>query len=288
MRAFPSIDELEIELLAGQGIAIIVEGDSYAEDPFFYGQWFGDRARDVTFFPQDGWAQVIRAVAELRQRCSAVPIYGIIDRDFCEANALDADFETKGILRTRQYTLENYLLDPNGWAKVFQFIFRAHPGGAKGWDDVGVLPLFINQAFGECFVLSAHNRAIKFGNDNFADQAVLTPEKSRCYLEVAHALEKDRAVQKLQGWGEQLGAGAKLIEIFEEHLATLNQADLSHWQQHISGKYVLDWLHRRFPKRPGAGQFDLKHYLNEYLRACPEPPPEITELINRIVQHARK
>lgn len=288
MRAFPSIDELEIELLTGQGIAIVVEGDSYVDDPFFYGQWFGDRAREVTFFPQDGWAQVIRAVAELRQRCSGVPIYGIIDRDFCQPEHLDADFETQGILRTPQYTLENYLLDPKGWAKVFQFIFRPFRPLAENWDDEVKMACLIANAYTECFVLSAHNRAIKFGNDNFTNQAVLTPEKSRCYLEVAHALEKDRAIQKLQVWGGQIGAGTKLIEVFEEHLAVLNQADLPFLQQHISGKYVLGWLHRRFPKRPGAGQFDLKHYLNEYLRACPEPPPDITELINRIVQHARK
>lgn len=58
MTSFPSVDELEVALSRGQGIAVIVEGNSYQDDPWFYGQWFGDRAQEATFYPQNGWYQV--------------------------------------------------------------------------------------------------------------------------------------------------------------------------------------------------------------------------------------
>jgi len=54
MSGYPAIDELEIRVRTGKGIAIVVEGDNYEDDPWFYGRWFGDRANEMTFFPQTG------------------------------------------------------------------------------------------------------------------------------------------------------------------------------------------------------------------------------------------
>ena len=51
---------------SGTGAIVIVEGETFQEDCWFFGQWFGDRAREVTFFPQNGWMKVRAAVAELR------------------------------------------------------------------------------------------------------------------------------------------------------------------------------------------------------------------------------
>ena len=74
--------------------------------------------------------------------------------------------------------------------------------------------------------------------------------------------------------------------MFEQALRDLQAGDLVTWQQHVSGKYVLQLLHRRFPRLPRAGQFPLDHYLNEYLRACPDPPPDLVRLIERIIEDA--
>ena len=112
MNRFPSVDELEIAITGKQGIAIIVEGDTFADDPFYYRKWFDTHSDDIAFYPQNGWTQVVTAVKALRERGLEIPVYGIIDRDFCEDHELDRDFETLGILRTPRYTLENYLLDP--------------------------------------------------------------------------------------------------------------------------------------------------------------------------------
>jgi hypothetical protein len=55
MSGYKSLDELEIVLRSGAGIAIICEGEDYREDEFFYKEWFGDLGRMVTFHAQDGW-----------------------------------------------------------------------------------------------------------------------------------------------------------------------------------------------------------------------------------------
>lgn len=48
MPQYPIIDDLEVELRSGAGIAVFLEGDSYEEDPWFYNEWFGHLALQVT------------------------------------------------------------------------------------------------------------------------------------------------------------------------------------------------------------------------------------------------
>ena len=86
MTHFHTIDDLfDMLIRSGRGMAIIVEGETYADDAFFYGRWFGGQAGQISFYPQDGWPQVVTAIRALRQRISAsrvqMPVYGIIDRD---------------------------------------------------------------------------------------------------------------------------------------------------------------------------------------------------------------
>jgi len=285
MTAYPAIDELELRFRTGQGIPIIVEGNSDEDDPWFYRQWFDDRARQVTFFPQNGWSQVVKAVAGLRGRCPDMPVYGLIDRDFASDEALDADFATTGILRTPRYTLENYLLGPRCWAQVFGFIFRRRGGAPESWDDPSQVQGYIEQAYRDCLVLAAHNRVIKFGTDHYPAQAAQTPETERTYREHPDALADVDPAAKLCAWGQQLGTTEDLGDLFMQTLQALEQGGLSIWEQQVSGKYVLRELHRRFP-RPDGGQFPLSHYLNLYLRECPDPPPDLVRLIERIIADA--
>lgn len=284
MIAYPAVDELELEIRSGRGVAVIVEGNSYEEDPWFYGQWFNSRASQVTFFPQNGWCQVVEAVAELRRRCPNVPVYGIIDRDFASDNDLDADFTTQGVLRTPRYTLENYLLDPDCWAQVFAFIFRRQGGAPDGWDDSIQVQGYIEQAYRDCLVLAAHNRVIQLGNKHYPEQAARTPETERTYREHPDALANVDPAAKLRAWGQQLGTAKDLGEMFKQTLRALKKAGPAGWEQQVSGKYVLGVVRRRFPRLPRAGQFPLSHYLNEYLRACSDPPPDLVGLIERIIE----
>ncbi len=284
---YPVIDELELEIRAGRGIAIIVEGDSYGDDPLYYGQWFNNQASQVTFFPQNGWPKVIAAVLELRQRCPGVPVYGVIDRDFTNY-ALDAAFVTQGILRTPLYTLENYLLDPNCWAQVFTLIFRPHPGGVPdGWGDPVRVQAYIEQAYRDCLVLAAHNWVIKFGHEHYFNQATQTRQSDREYRENLEAFGNVDPADKLGRWGQQLAANEDFTQLYTQKLQMLNQANLDEWEKQVSGKYVLHQLHQQFPRRPGRrALFDLGHYLNLYLDKCIHPPADLVRLIDHIIQDA--
>ncbi|GEM_PF-1187306 len=283
MKVPPSLDELEIELSTGSGVAIIVEGNSHEDDPWFYGQWFGDRARAVTFYPQNGWRQVVTAVANLRERSIGVPVYGIIDRDFCEGHELDVEFEDRGILRTPRYTLENYLLDPACWATVFKRIFRRNPVAARGWDDEQQVAGFIRTAYHDCLTLAAHNWIIGLLAAKYASPA----KPSREYLSNYRAMKDQEGVlSSLANWGVGIGASEDLRQMFDGKLTQLKIASVETLAQQVSGKYVLERLLDLSPGSPTKNRFPLDHYLNLYMESCSTPPVDLVKLIERIINHA--
>jgi hypothetical protein len=279
----PSLDELEIELSTGSGIAIIVEGNSYEDDPWFYGQWFGDRAREVTFYPQNGWHQVVAAMNALRERSIGVPVYGAIDRDFCEDNELDAEFESKGILRTPRYTLENHLLDPACWATVFKRIFIRNPTAARGWDDEQRVTNFISDAYRDCLALTAHNWVV--GEITVKYASPTTP--SRDYLTNHRAVkDKEAVLQSLANWGASIGASEDLRQLFDAKLAQLGLSKMETLSRRVSGKYVLERLLDMSPGSPNKNRYPLVLYLNLYMESCSTPPADMVNLIERIIKHA--
>lgn len=285
MNGYLVVDELEVTVRSGRGVAVLVEGESAEEDPWFYGQWFGDRARQVTFFPQDGWSRVIEAVAELRRRCPDVPVYGIIDRDFVDDAALDAGFAS-GILRTPCYTLENYLLDPACWAAVFRLIFRRQGGAPGGWDQAELVQGHIEAAYRSCLDLAAHNMVIKYVWHSYRELGRATAERDRSYRDHPDAFKEISPAAKLTAWGQQMECPEDLGARFHEHRAALETAGVADWQKMVSGKYVLHVLQGRFPLLPGAGRFGLSHYLNLYLDRCPDPPVDLTRIVEKIIADA--
>jgi hypothetical protein len=166
------------------------------------------------------------------------------------------------------------------------FVFRRYGSAPNGWSDPTQVREHIEQAYRDCLALAAHNQVIQFGNERYPQQATQTPEIERTYREHPEALANVDPPVKLRAWGNQLGAVADFGERFEQALRHLQDVGLVGWEQLVSGKYVLRELHRRFPRLPGAGQFPLSHYLNEYLRACPDPPPDLLGLIERILEDA--
>jgi hypothetical protein len=277
-----TLDCVELRNRTGRGAAILVEGEE-GGDVWFYRQWFGNRP--VAFFAQGSWYQVFTAVATLRIDCPDIPIYGIIDRDFAEDSALEADFDSVGILRTPLYTIENYLLDPNCWVKVFDAIFVRYDGAPDGWDNPSQVLNYIEQVYAECLPLVAHNWIIKFCDERY-QVLLLSGGKQREYLESPKALLGRDPVTILSGWGKALGVTEDLGSLFTKKLSELQTMDFIGWQKQVSGKYVLKEFHSRFPLKPRVGRYKSGDYLEHYLRLCPEPPDDLTKLIQRILEHA--
>jgi hypothetical protein len=244
VKAPPSLDELEIQLSTGSGVAIIVEG---------------------------------------RERSIGVPVYGIIDRDFCEDHELDAEFESRGILRTPRYTLENYLLDPACWATVFNRIFRGNPTAARGWDDEQRVTNFISDAYRDCLALTAHNWVVGEITAKYASPT--TPPRK--YL-TNHGAVKDleAVLQSLVNWGVNVGASEDPRKLFDDKLSQLKNATMETHSQRVSGKYVLERLLDMSPRTRNKIHFPLDHYLELYIESCSTPPADLVNLIERIIKHA--
>jgi hypothetical protein len=155
MNSFPTLTDIEIAWRKSKtGVCVIVEGQTDLDDPWFYNQWFGGDARRFTFFPQDGWEKVIEAVTQLRLTVGQHHVYGIVDRDF-EPNLSYVPFPSNGILRTRKYTLENYLLNPAYWYEYIRPFTTRYP--KPEWDSIDKVRQRIEEYYRMCLPLSAYN-----------------------------------------------------------------------------------------------------------------------------------
>lgn len=283
MNGIPTLTDIEIEWRkAGSGICIIVEGQTPQDDPWFYNQWFGGQARRFTFFPQDGWEKVVDAVAALRPRIGSKRVYGIIDRDF-EPIVQMNPFPTDGILRTRKYTLENYLLEPGHWYKYIQMHSRRNP--KPDWDSVEKIQAIIINLYQECLTISAYNWVLHQASklDRIAFSAI--PANHRKYYEHPRALANREVPAIFQSVQTQMNITIDLAQMYVERLAELQAMPVVEWDQHVSGKYILKLLRERFPIRlDDRGWEDV---LDAYMRFHYEPPEDLVELAEAIWQDSQ-
>lgn len=256
---------------AGLGTIVLTEGDDKRDDPFFYGRWFGDKALAVSFFPQNGWPKVIEGVAELQRQLPARRVYGIIDRDFASDEVLaaqDCALPPEGILRTRRYTLENYLLEAPGWFALVKLLHRDAP--PVGWATIADVERRIEDAYRRCIRLGAWNYVVHVEN-------VRTGRDGWPYREHPDSVPAGAETQ-LAAWGHGRGAPEPLDEQFRAHCDRLSAMSPVGWPQWITGKAVLRALHETLPFR-----LPLQHLLTLYIERRPQPPDELAALIARLI-----
>lgn len=274
--SYPQGEALLAACRSGRGVIVIVEGERYDEDAWFYDRWFATRGREITFVPQNGWESVVAAVARLRAELPHRRIYGLIDRDFAPASLLagpSAALPEDGILRPERYTLENYLLDPAGWLATLRSATRgALPAG---WQDEAELTAQITAAYRDCIAVAAWNLTIRREYDRHPTGAA--PE----YKEHPDALTKAKEppAQTLRTWGEGRAAPQSLDQAYEDHQAMLHGLPVSDWPQWITGKAVLKVFLQRLPGKKLPQELLLSWYLDKH----PDPPADLLTLIQRIL-----
>lgn len=276
MSSYPQGEVLLARCRAGLGKIVIVEGESVDQDPYIYGRWFGDLARELTFLPQNGCEKVVKAVAELRAQLAPLhEVYGIRDRDFCEDEVLDAqdrDIPADGVLRPRRYTLENYMLDPDVWFEVIKLVHRSTL--PAGWDAVAEVESRVLDAYRSCLALAAWNFTVK----QEYERLPADPTDARLgYKAHPNAMPTDPPA-KLDEWGKKRGAPS-LADAFTAELTRLQSATFTEWQRRVTGKAVLKTFQQSFP---AAG---ARHNLldNLYMDRCPEPPADLAHLVRKIL-----
>jgi len=253
---------------------VIVEGESQEEDPYFYGRWFGELAREVSFYPQNGWSKVVQAVADLREQLQGREVYGIRDRDFFDEAGLQAQvdrFPMDGVLRTRFFTLENYLLRPEGWYPVVRALHRATL--PQGWSSIDEVQAQIDAAYRQCLPVAAHNWTVH-------DENVRLPQGGLTYVEAPVDAQDLR--DRLTRWEAGRGVPRPLASCFDDHLSDLQGLTGAEWPHWVTGKAVLKALLKVLPL-PRNKKLDEALMVNLYMDKHPDPPPELEQLVRQIV-----
>ncbi len=280
---YPTLSEIEIKWRAsGSGVCILVEGETELEDAWFYNTWFGDRAQEVTFFPQDGWNRVVSAVRSLRTSLGDKRVYGIIDRDF-EQPDYDS-LPDDGILRTRKYTLENYLLSPRCWFEFVRPFLQRRPEPI--WETVDDVQVTIEELYRECIPLSAYNWTLHRAQALDAATFRVLDDKDKTYA---------RHPQALNGWGDvparlgeiqnRMGLSDDLTRLYNDRLAELQDFSLAELEEVVTGKAVLTLLKESFPLGLSSKQA-WDDMLGAYVDKCPDPPDDVRTLVDLIVEDA--
>ncbi len=285
MTAYPTPSDIEVAWRAsGTGVCIIVEGETELEDAWFYKHWFDDRARELTFFPQDGWEKVVDAVHALRASLGAKRVYGIIDRDFEEHVAHDP-FPSDGIARTAKYTLENYLLDVECWFKYV--CLHTRRVSKPGWNTLDEARGTLESLYRECLPLSAYNWVLHRSRQEHPVKFMALPPKMREYKEHPKAIDNlgDVLAHLRNEIQTQMGIADDLGRMYTERLGALQILLLADLEQVVSGKYVLNLLREQFPINLGSRQA-WDDVLSAYISLCPDPPSDLETLINLVLQDA--
>lgn len=289
MSRYKSLDELEVVLRSGAGIAIICEGEDYREDELFYKEWFGELGRLVTFHAQDGWECVQDAVSELRRRGTPVPVYGLLDRDFTPDEEIARQSESSfdgTCYRLLRYDLESYLLDPEGWLGVLRrVLWRREPHVPAGWDTTQAVADRIRGFYGEALAVAAHNWTVRCLAERYGAQPGFV---GRSYVTSVQALAKVNPDTALSAWASAFGAQDAAREVYRDRLAFLRarEDNLDELQKYVSGKLVLQELHRTIPRaRKRPDRMDLAERYLDQRRA---PPPEVVALLDLIRARAER
>ena len=284
MITYPTLSDIEAKWRAsGSGVCVLVEGETELDDAWFYNIWFGRRAREVTFFPQDGWEKVLNAVAVLRPRLGTKRVYGIIDRDF-EEQPDYPPMPDNGILRTSKYALENYLLDAECWFKYVQPHTLRIP--KPGWNSLEKAQATIESLYRECLPLSAFNWALRQARERDYTAFKGLRDADREYQEHPRALENlGDVADHLQSIQTQMGLTDDLGQMYTERLTALEAMPLADLEEVVSGKYVLNLLRERFPLQL-SGKRAWDDVLGAYVDGCPDPHLDLVALVELILQDA--
>lgn len=284
MIGYPSLRDIEVRWrTSGSGVCVIVEGETELDDAWYYHQWFGDRAREITFFAQDGWEAVVDAVATLRATLGSRRVYGIVDRDFADQVTYDP-FPPDGVLCTVKYTLENHLLDPEVW---FRYI---HPhkrrASTPGWNTLEETQVTIEHFYRQCAPLSAYNWTLRRARQASYEAFQALPATYRRYVEHPLALANlGDIITHLRQVQTQMQVALDLVVTYHERLAYLQTCPLAELEQTVSGKYVLTVLFESFPIKLG-GKRARDDVLSYYLFLSPTPPADLTAIMDAILRDA--
>lgn len=277
MARYQTGDALLAACRAGRGAIVIVEGESDEDDAWIFKQWFGAESMRLTFIPQNGWREVMKAVALLRQAEPHRQVHGIRDRDFTS----DADYSCwedgepeDGVFILPRSCLESYLLDPPTWLELLSLMNRGTlPDGWGSPEEVGQQ---VEATVVECLSACAFNRVVH-------EELQRQSEPGLKYMQrpLREAGGEALHVQRLEEWGHQRGAPHPLRERFEAHVSRLESATHAHRLAEVGGKMLLRRFLSKVPQSRGSASYE--QLVTHYVQRCADPPEDIRSIVRRIL-----
>jgi hypothetical protein len=187
-------------------------------------------------------------------------------------------------LRTQKYTLENYLLDPECWFKHIRPHTRRTP--KPGWNSLEETQATIESLYRECLPLAAYNRTLQEVRDiNYASFTAL-PASDKSFKEHPKALMPlDNVPNRLRYIQTVMKLNQDLGQRYVDILNRLEKSSLEALEIEVSGKYVMNLLREDFPLNI-SGKQAWDDILGAYIDICPNPPEDLTRLIDLILHDA--
>jgi hypothetical protein len=261
-----------LRIRSGSGLAVVIEGVDDGDDEWVYSQWFAELSHLITFYPQDGYSRVVDAVEKLQKGRQNGSVLGIIDRDFATELEIKAQFEpdySGHVYRTNRYTLENYLLEPQGWLEIASLFWRSNL--PKGYRDLEECTKTIDDIFRSFIPAAAYNWMVWDINQYY------NPSFSLEYKNIPN-LNPEKLYQNLLIYCQRQGL-PNPDEYFlrVELLSTKKEL----WHQKISGKMIFYHLIKTFPVprlRPD------KHIFVNYYVSRTEAPKELSRLVHFLIE----
>jgi len=272
MMNYLSLDQLLIKIRSGSGLGVVIEGVNDGDDEWVYSQWFGHLAHLVTFYPQDGYSKVYDAVEKLNCNQNKQLLVGIIDRDFTTELEIKAQFEPnfkEHVYKTQRYTLENYLLEPEGWFKIAQLFWRNNL--PKGYRSIEECDETLAKTFEAFLPAAAYNWMVwdisrqynPKTHLEYKDWPNLDPEK--LYMNLLIYCRNEELPDP-----DEYPLRLELLK---------NKRKL--WHQKVSGKMVFQYLTETFPvprQRPN------RHLFVNYYVSSTDAPNELIRLVNFLIK----
>lgn len=283
MNTYSSLSDIEIRWQTAGGVCIIVEGETDQDDAWFYNRWFNHRPGHVTFYPQNGWEKVTAAVTELRQRNAGNPVYGIIDRDYATTPAYPPA-PADGILRTRKFATENYLLRPDCWFRCIEPYLLRNP--RPHWASPDLVRGKIEALYQECLPITAYNWTLREARRIDFDAFKNVAEHDRKDRVHPDQFRGRNPLDDLNGIATTMGITDDLGEIYQDRLAYLQTCDLEELEELVNGKFVMKLLRQSFPIQPLPPK-TWDDMLSSYIFHCSHPPSDLAALVDAILADAQ-
>jgi len=197
---------------------------------------------------------------------------GIIDRDFATDLELKAQFEPgycDHVYRTKRYTLENYLLDPEAWFHIAKLFWRNNL--PEGFRSVEECTETINKIY-EAFLPAAAY--------NWMAHDISRQYKPKKHLEYKTMPNLDPEALYLNLLIYCRNEDLPDPEEFPIRLDILKN-NRQMWDQKVNGKMVFDYLLESFPV---PRQKPNRHLFVNYYVSSTEAPEELVRLVEFLIK----